>query len=64
MNQTSKTFLLILLSTAILLTVQTTLFHAQVSNALSPEKIKAALDEAFTKFKDVKEGKNADHIPK
>jgi len=29
---------------------------------LTPEKIKAALDEAYTKFKDVKDGKNADYI--
>ena len=35
---------------------------AQVSNSLSKEKIQAALDEAYTKFKDVKEGKNADYI--
>jgi glutaminase len=35
---------------------------AQTGNPLSPEKIKAALDEAYTKFKDVKDGKNADYI--
>ena len=35
---------------------------AQISNPLSKEKINAALDEAYTKFKDVKEGKNADYI--
>lgn len=35
---------------------------AQTSNPLSKEKINAALDEAYTKFKDVKEGKNADYI--
>jgi glutaminase len=29
---------------------------------LTPEKIKAALDEAYTKFQNVKEGKNADYI--
>jgi glutaminase len=34
----------------------------QTSNPLSKEKINAALDEAYTKFKDVKEGKNADYI--
>ena len=32
------------------------------SQNLTPEKIKAALDEAYTKFKDVKDGKNADYI--
>ena len=35
---------------------------AQTGNALSPEKINAALDEAYTKYKDVKDGKNADYI--
>ena len=34
----------------------------QVSNNLTAEKINAALDEAYTKFKDVTEGKNADYI--
>ena len=32
------------------------------SQNLTPDKIKAALDEAYTKFKDVKDGKNADYI--
>ena len=40
----------------------TVVSKAQTGNPLSPEKIKAALDEAYTKFKDVKEGKNADYI--
>jgi glutaminase len=31
-------------------------------NALSKEKIEAALNEAYDKFKDLKEGKNADYI--
>ncbi|MBA4320129.1 MAG: glutaminase, partial [Flavobacterium sp.] len=35
---------------------------AQAGNPLSKEKIQAALDEAYAKFKDVKEGKNADYI--
>jgi glutaminase len=35
---------------------------AQPGGALTPEKINAALDEAYTKYKDVKEGKNADYI--
>ncbi|MEI7983438.1 MAG: glutaminase, partial [Bacteroidota bacterium] len=35
---------------------------AQVGNNMTKEKINAALDEAYTKFKDVKEGKNADYI--
>ncbi len=35
---------------------------AQVATNLTPDKINAALDEAYNKFKDVKEGKNADYI--
>jgi glutaminase len=30
---------------------------------LKPEKIQAALDAAYKKYKDIKEGKNADYIP-
>jgi glutaminase len=62
MKHNTRKFRLILLSIAITWTAQTTMSQTQVSNALSPEKIKAALDEAFTKFKDIKEGKNADYI--
>jgi glutaminase len=47
---------------ALFFLVQSVVVVAQGSNPLSPEKIKAALDEAYTKFKDVKEGKNADYI--
>jgi glutaminase len=36
--------------------------QAQVGSTLTKENIQAALDEAYTKFKDVKEGKNADYI--
>ena len=35
---------------------------AQPDNTLTKDKIQAALDEAYNKFKDVKEGKNADYI--
>ncbi len=35
---------------------------AQTANTMTKEQINAALDEAYTKFKDVKEGKNADYI--
>jgi glutaminase len=45
---------------ALLLILQVTNVAAQ--GDITPEKIKAALDEAYTKFKDVKEGKNADYI--
>jgi glutaminase len=33
-----------------------------IAQTLTKEKIQAALDEAYNKFKDVKEGKNADYI--
>ena len=46
----------------IFLLAGTAIVKAQTSGPLSPEKIKAALDEAYTKFKDVKDGKNADYI--
>src|SRR6187431_2573059 len=45
---------------AFLLIFQVSFVAAQ--SDITPEKIKAALDEAYTKFKDVKEGKNADYI--
>jgi len=54
----SQIFKLIL---AFLLFVQAGFVSAQGGD-LTPEKIRAALDEAYTKFKDVKEGKNADYI--
>jgi glutaminase len=40
----------------------TAVTQVQTSNNLTAEKINAALDEAYTKFKDVAEGKNADYI--
>lgn len=48
----------IVLSSAFLMSCAT----AQVATNLTPDKINAALDEAYNKFKDVKEGKNADYI--
>jgi len=50
---------LMALCIALLLLAQPTI---SLSQNLTPEKIKAALDEAYTKFKDVKDGKNADYI--
>ena len=35
----------------------------QAATALSPATIQAALDSAYTQFKDLHEGKNADYIP-
>ncbi len=40
----------------------TSVSTAPVSGTLTAEKINAALDEAYTKFRDVAEGKNADYI--
>jgi len=42
--------------------IQPVVLRAQPANALTKEKIQAALDEAYAKFKDVTEGKNADYI--
>jgi glutaminase len=50
---------MVALSIAVLFMVQSTMSFGQ---NLTPEKIKAALDEAYTRFKDVKDGKNADYI--
>ena len=36
--------------------------RAQVGPSLTKEKIQSAIDEAYAKYKDVKEGKNADYI--
>lgn len=36
--------------------------HAQPGRSLTKEQIQAAIDEAYVRFKDVKEGKNADYI--
>ncbi len=45
---------------ALVLSFQFSLITAQGN--LTPDKINAALDEAYNKFKDVKDGKNADYI--
>jgi glutaminase len=47
---------------ALFMLIQPGVLRAQGSNSLTKEKIQAALDEAYAKFKDVKEGKNADYI--
>jgi len=43
----------------LLMGVATTVY----ADTLSPDKIKAALKKAYTDYKDLKEGKNADYIP-
>jgi glutaminase len=42
--------------------ISPTVVLAQATNTMTKEQINAALDEAYTKFKEVKEGKNADYI--
>ena len=59
MKQLSFQPRLAILYAIILLVISQQALHAQ---ALTKEKIQAALDEAYNKFKDVKEGKNADYI--
>jgi glutaminase len=49
-----------LLTISLFMFIQPGVLHAQ--GTLTREKIQAALDEAYTKYKDVKEGKNADYI--
>jgi glutaminase len=49
-------------SIAVVMFINPGVLEAQVSNPLTKEKIQAALDEAYEKYKDVKEGKNADYI--
>lgn len=55
-------FLIMLFVVAVLLSATNGNLKAQQENKITKEKIQAALDEAYAKFKDVKEGKNADYI--
>jgi glutaminase len=61
-NQLKGTSFIMVMTFSLLVFVLPLVSFAQVNNPLSKEKIQAALDEAYTKFKDVKEGKNADYI--
>jgi glutaminase len=61
-NHLTKSARLIVTAIMLFIFIQPVLLKAQSANAITPEKIQAALDEAYTKFKDVKEGKNADYI--
>jgi glutaminase len=61
-NQLKGTSFIMAITVSLLMFVFPILSLAQANNPLSREKIQAALDEAYTKFKDVKEGKNADYI--
>ena len=57
----TKTRVLMVMTIALFMFIHPCVVKAQDSR-LTREKIQAALDEAYTKFKDVKEGKNADYI--
>jgi len=61
-NHLKETGIIIIFTITLCMLIQPLVLCAQVSNTLTKEKIQAALDEAYTKFKDVKEGKNADYI--
>jgi glutaminase len=60
-NQINMKHIVILCLIAVSLAFPAARLSAQ-SGSLTKEKIQAALDEAYMKFKDVKEGKNADYI--
>ena len=61
-NNLKVTGVVMVLSMVLFTFFNTGVLKAQVSNTLTKEKIQAALDEAYAKYKDVKEGKNADYI--
>src|SRR6478736_198748 len=63
MKTTSKgTGFIMALTINLLVFIIPNISQAQSDKGLTKEKIQAALDEAYAKFKDVKEGKNADYI--
>jgi glutaminase len=61
-NHLKKSAIALASTVALFMFTQPGLLLAQSGNPLTKEKIQAALDEAYNKFKDVKEGKNADYI--
>jgi glutaminase len=61
-NNLKGSGIVMVLSITMFMFIQQGVLRAQGSNTLTKEKIQAALDEAYAKFKDVKEGKNADYI--
>ncbi|MCX6247367.1 MAG: glutaminase A [Bacteroidetes bacterium] len=60
-NYMTRTSVLLVMTISLIMFIHPCIIKAQ-DNALTKEKIQAALDEAYAKFKDVKEGKNADYI--
>jgi glutaminase len=61
-DKSKKSAVAMSLTIALFMFIQPGILLAQSSISLTKEKIQAALDEAYNKFKDVKEGKNADYI--
>ncbi|MCX6280813.1 MAG: glutaminase A [Bacteroidetes bacterium] len=61
-NFVNKSGVLTVMIISLFVFIRPGLLVAQTGNTLTKEKIQAALDEAYTKFKDVKEGKNANYI--
>ena len=61
-NFVNKSGVLMVIIITLFVFISPCLLVAQPDHTLTREKIQAALDEAYSKFKDVKEGKNADYI--
>ncbi|MEI6883315.1 MAG: glutaminase A [Bacteroidota bacterium] len=61
-NSITRTGVLMVLIISLFVFIHPCLLVAQADNKLTREKVQTALDEAYSKFKDVKEGKNADYI--
>lgn len=60
-NHLTRTRALLIITISLIMILHACVIHAQ-DVALTKENIQTAMDEAYTKFKDVKEGKNADYI--
>ena len=61
-NFVNKSGVLMVIIITLFVFISPCLLVAQPDHTLTREKIQAAWDEAYSKFKDVKEGKNADYI--
>jgi len=61
-NHFTGSGIIMLLIITLCMLIQPVISLAQIGNTMSKDQINAALDEAYTRFKDVKEGKNADYI--
>lgn len=61
-NKFKEAGIIMTLTISLLVFVTPFVSQAQADKGLSKEKIQATLDEAYIKFKDINEGKNADYI--